>query len=179
MVQRKKVEDRVLINEYKKLNNVWKVGKVVGLCGQSVHERLCKLNVINKINVFNTEDDFVLILDYTFYRDEGKLYILAERLSRTVPFICRQARRLGLTNPKRKAKWQEIPGTNPYFKYHYRVRADRGRPNECSVCGITDPTIWYDWANLTGNYENIYDYSRMCRICHRAYDKTRPVQHAS
>jgi len=62
MVQRKKVEDHVLINEYKKLNNVWKVGKVVGLCGQSVHERLCKLNVINKINVFNTEEDIQALI---------------------------------------------------------------------------------------------------------------------
>jgi len=31
----------------------------------------------------------------------------------------------------------------------------------------------YEWCNLTGKYEDIMDYARMCIPCHRKYDKKR------
>jgi hypothetical protein len=60
-----------------------------------------------------------------------------------------------------------------YAAFHYRVDVQRGKPQECSVCGRTDGGIYYEWANLTSNYQDVSDYSRMCRKCHRAYDKER------
>lgn len=60
-----------------------------------------------------------------------------------------------------------------YAALHYRVEAQRGKPQECSVCERTDNGTCYEWANLTGNYWDVTDYSRMCRKCHRAYDKER------
>lgn len=60
-----------------------------------------------------------------------------------------------------------------YGAMHIRLYARFGRVNECSVCGTNDPSKWYDWANLTGRYEDINDYQRMCRSCHRQYDKRR------
>ena len=29
----------------------------------------------------------------------------------------------------------------------------------------------YDWANLTGHYDDPNDYKRMCRSCHWKYDE--------
>jgi hypothetical protein len=60
-----------------------------------------------------------------------------------------------------------------YQALHKRVEAARGTPSECKRCGTTDPSQTYDWANLSGNYEDIADYERMCRSCHRRYDSAR------
>lgn len=60
-----------------------------------------------------------------------------------------------------------------YAAFHYRVKALHGTPKQCEVCGTTDPDKHYDWANLTGHYEDVSDYARMCRSCHRQYDNAR------
>jgi hypothetical protein len=61
-----------------------------------------------------------------------------------------------------------------YAALHYRVEAQRGKPSQCSECGRTGAGAIYEWANLTGNYQDVNDYARMCRDCHRSYDKNRP-----
>jgi len=58
-----------------------------------------------------------------------------------------------------------------YAAFHYRMKALRGRPQRCEVCGTTDPARHYDWANLTGRHNDPNDYKRMCRSCHWKYDK--------
>lgn len=60
-----------------------------------------------------------------------------------------------------------------YEALHARVRRHRGRPQRCDRCSRTDPDVTYDWANLTGRYEDVNDYERMCRPCHRTYDNAR------
>jgi transcriptional regulator with XRE-family HTH domain len=57
-----------------------------------------------------------------------------------------------------------------YSTFHKRVRKARGTPSECSVCGTTDPSLDYDWASLSGHFEDLDDYARMCRPCHRRFD---------
>ena len=57
--------------------------------------------------------------------------------------------------------------------FHIRLYKRHGQLNHCDVCGTNDPAHWYDWANLTGHYEDITDYKRMCRSCHRQYDAAR------
>lgn len=56
---------------------------------------------------------------------------------------------------------------------HARVRKARGTPNVCVMCGKTDPTKRYEWANVTGDFKNVDDYIRLCVPCHRAWDATR------
>jgi len=113
MPAHKKVSDEQIAESYRRLNSVWKVGDELGVCGQSVHERLVKLGMNNRVNVFTSEDDNYLKERYVIYRDAGKLQDLADEMGRTKPFICRQARRLGLTDPHHKARWlytwQDIP----------------------------------------------------------------------
>jgi hypothetical protein len=54
---------------------------------------------------------------------------------------------------------------------HYRIRTIRGNPTTC-IWGCQDS--WrYEWANLTGDYDDIWDYAPMCVRCHRRYDNAR------
>lgn len=59
-----------------------------------------------------------------------------------------------------------------YAAFHYRVESQRGKPRLCMVCGDLQSKV-YEWANLTGRYNDVNDYARMCRSCHRKYDKNR------
>lgn len=60
-----------------------------------------------------------------------------------------------------------------YSSLHLRVIRLRGQPQECSTCGKNDPSLRYEWANLTGAYEDVTDYARMCLSCHRRFDAAR------
>lgn len=98
---RKKVPDQTIIESYSRLNNVWEVAKEVGLCGQSVHERLVKLGIKLKNPKWSQDDQFYLIEHYTDYLLRGKLSELAKIMNRTKPFICRKAKKIGLTDISR------------------------------------------------------------------------------
>ncbi len=60
-----------------------------------------------------------------------------------------------------------------YISYHARVYRERGKASSCSVCGEDNPDVRYEWANLTGRYEDVNDYAEMCKQCHVTYDKSR------
>jgi hypothetical protein len=53
---------------------------------------------------------------------------------------------------------------------HYRIVATRGKAASC-VWGCASPR--YEWANLTGDYDDVWDYAGMCVSCHRRYDNAR------
>jgi hypothetical protein len=68
-----------------------------------------------------------------------------------------------------------------YQAMHLRVQAKRGKASQypCCICGTTNESESFDWANLTGRYDDINDYAPMCRKCHREYDRSREMmQHA-
>lgn len=56
-----------------------------------------------------------------------------------------------------------------YNALHVRVLNARGRPSECEECGTTE-ALRYEWANVSGHYEDIYDYRRLCSRCHQIFD---------
>ena len=58
-----------------------------------------------------------------------------------------------------------------YQALHLRVESARGKPSECSQCGATEGR--FEWANLTGNYQDINDFVRLCVPCHRQMDANR------
>lgn len=172
----KKVSDEALLNSYSKRGSIWKVAEDVGLCGQTVHERLVRLGKINKMNIFTDEEKSTLMNEYSSFKSKGKLDDLAKKMGRTKQFICRQARIFGLTNQHSPKPYAEKSGSNPYSKYHARVRVLRGSPHKCEICGEDSHQKQYDWANMNGQYENPSDYKRMCKICHRKYDKNRVMR---
>lgn len=53
--------------------------------------------------------------------------------------------------------------------FHRRLYSRLGKPCKCSKCGTEDASH-YDYANLTGRYEDLDDYAPMCRSCHSKYD---------
>ena len=57
-----------------------------------------------------------------------------------------------------------------YVSMHKRVYRLRGKADHCTKCGISDPAVRYQWANLTGNFNDPDDYASMCPKCHRQYD---------
>lgn len=63
-------------------------------------------NVRGRGRVFSSEDRARLCADYERYTSEGRLAGLAAEMGRTKAFICRQARKLGLTR-----KGRRMPGT--------------------------------------------------------------------
>lgn len=56
-----------------------------------------------------------------------------------------------------------------YDALHIRVQVLRGAPSKCETCGTTTAKA-FDWANLTGNYQDPWDYKRLCRSCHHRLD---------
>jgi hypothetical protein len=53
--------------------------------------------------------------------------------------------------------------------FHRRLYSRFGKPRKCHACG-TEEAAHYDYANLTGRYEDLEDYAPMCRSCHWKYD---------
>jgi hypothetical protein len=63
-----------------------------------------------------------------------------------------------------------------YSAFHHRLTTLRGKPACCEQCGETNPNKRYEWANLTGQFDNPEDYKRLCVRCHRILDGTLPYQ---
>lgn len=61
-----------------------------------------------------------------------------------------------------------------YAGLHRRVYAARGRASRCTQCDATSGP--FEWANLTGRYEDLDDYAEMCSRCHKRYDATRRAE---
>lgn len=59
-----------------------------------------------------------------------------------------------------------------YKNAHKRVFRARGKASFCEVCGKDEPGK-YEWANLSGNYHDVWDYQSMCVPCHRKFDSER------
>ena len=103
---------------------------------------------------------------------------VARELNSTKKVIENTMKRLGV-NARKAVKRDQWGEKNHQWKgngasigkLHSRLYRRFGTPKFCSVCGTTDLSKTYDWANLTGNYGDIGDFKRMCRSCHWRFDK--------
>lgn len=92
--------------------SIYAAARAIGLCAQSVHERLARLGIARDGNgqPWTDQDTERLTREYRIFRDAGNLDALARAMGRTKPFICRQAGALGLTDQKRArpylSKWK-------------------------------------------------------------------------
>jgi hypothetical protein len=58
-----------------------------------------------------------------------------------------------------------------YAGLHAWVRKHLGTPDKCEHCGTTMAKI-FDWANKSHEYKReLDDWIRLCRKCHKKYDK--------
>jgi hypothetical protein len=113
------------------------------------------------------------------YADGRTQSEIASELGTTQKVIFNLMRRHGLASRVAAKRDQSGPRNNMwkgdaagYQALHLRIERRRGRPSACETCGTTDPAKTYDWANLSGRYEDVDDYARMCRSCHWRYDGT-------
>lgn len=101
---------------------------------------------------------------------------IAKTLGVTQKVVFAAMRRAGIS-ARKAAKRNQWGENNHAWKgdsaskcaFHRRLYSRFGKPAECGVCGTTDAGH-YDYANLTGRYEDIEDYLPMCRSCHWRYD---------
>jgi len=100
---------------------------------------------------------------------------LKEALLREGVKIRPPSRAIHIRRGPEKINWKGDSAS--YGAFHKRVVSLRGKPQYCEVCGDTSPgfRIKYQWANLTGHYENVNDYQRMCQKCHYDFDKKRGI----
>jgi hypothetical protein len=105
---------------------------------------------------------------------------IAHHLSLTQKVVWNLMRRHGIAarpatprnqSGERNSQWLDTDAG--YQAKHTRIARLCGTPSECERCGSVDPNKVYDWANLTGDYDNPADYQRMCRSCHRQFDNAR------
>ncbi len=80
--------------------------------------------------------------------------------------VARVAAKRDQWGPK-NALWKGDGATK--YAFHRRLYSRFGKPTKCSVCE-TEESDHYDYANLSGRYEDIEDYAAMCRSCHSKYD---------
>ena len=90
----KKSTDEQIIKIYEKTKSCWKTAEILGMCGQSVHERLVRMGKSNGKNEFSEKEKQRLIDVYNsgIFRGDGKLKKLSEELNRTIPFLSRKAK---------------------------------------------------------------------------------------
>lgn len=99
----RKVSDNEVLDAYRKFKSVWKAAKHLNLCGQTVHERLQKLNAIEKPNYFTLEELEKIKLFYLqgVKRGDGKLDAFCKEMKRGKATVVKKAKEMGLTNKKR------------------------------------------------------------------------------
>lgn len=108
-----KVTDEQCLTAYAAEGTLKKAAATLGIGPQSLHERLTKLGACKSVNVFTDEERARLEQDYVLFRDAGRVKDLAAEMGRTVPFLSRKARELGLTDqgaPRQYLrKWKGMP----------------------------------------------------------------------
>jgi hypothetical protein len=102
MAYPKQVTDEKLLSVYKETGSLWKTADQLKICGQSVHERLVKLNAITQWR-WTEEEDTLLVKLYE-KAGENKTFLdeLEVIFKRHKSNICRRARKLNLTKKSRK-----------------------------------------------------------------------------
>jgi len=103
---KRKATDEQIIESYTRLGNVWKVGVELGMCGQSVHERIKKLGFVDQDQWTNEQLDILwgAYQDRDSPVDQDALVISLGKLASN---ISRKARELGLSNRHRNLSTQD------------------------------------------------------------------------
>jgi len=100
-----KASDQEVAQAYISFGSAKKAAQALGMCGQSVHERLRRLGIARPINTWNDEEIKRVreLYESGFEAGDGKLKDLSRSINRTVPLISRKAKELGLSSANRKS----------------------------------------------------------------------------
>lgn len=99
----RKATDKQIVDSYEKTGNIWKAAEELGMCGQSVQERLVKLGIKRKNpHMTIAEAEEINDLYQTDFLAGNELKKLSNKLGRTEQWISRKARDMGLTDSHRQ-----------------------------------------------------------------------------
>lgn len=101
----KKATDLQVEDSYRATGSCKKTALQLGMCPQSVHERLQRMGLSNPVNVFTDSEKQTLKDKYNEYANRGDIESLAASMGRTKQFICRKAREIGLTEKTRSKSY--------------------------------------------------------------------------
>lgn len=88
-------------------------------------------------------------------------------------FCSRACAKIGPLNPtwKEDSVYKRETPTQ-MVTWHKAVYTARGKPSYCEHCGTKEERM-YHWANISGRYEDVNDYIRLCVPCHTRYDRSK------
>jgi len=160
---RSKFSDQQVINSYQRLGSIWKVAEELGLCGQSVSERLKRLEVKVKNKPLNDVDKLKIrrVYEFGFLKDSGDLKDLSKEIGRTIPFISRKAKEMGLTTYSRKLSNNKIKecskNMKKWLKSHDHPRGMLGKNHSDEYCQEISKRVkeWYRNASEDQKNERI------------------------
>lgn len=111
-----------LRDAYQSTGSVWKAGEILGMTGQMVSYYMEKNGIERTTNPQLTDADKDLIRNYyeTTHKDDFDLDALAKTLGRTKQFICRHARKLGLTDRSRVPSKEVRTATSARMKNQWK-----------------------------------------------------------
>lgn len=151
-----KATDKQLRDAYTELNSVWAVAKRFGMCGQSVHQRVVKLGINRKVNLFTAFDDEYLKANYVKHANAGTLAALATKMQRTKYYLARQAKRLGLTKRNRKRPYIAIRvgiRSRAWHAANDHPRGMLGKRHSETTRDRLSQTSFNRWHNMTAQQQ--------------------------
>lgn len=164
MVNRKKASDQQIIESYSRLNSIWKVGEELGMCGQSIQERLVKLNIprnLPGITVMEL-DRIKEVYQSGIISGDGKLKLLSKEINRTIPFISRYANIMGLTNISREKtetfKKEQSIKKKEWYKKNEHPRGMLNKTHTKDVRDIISKSTKKKWSEMTD--QELYDRAK-------------------
>lgn len=152
MASAQKATDEQIAAAYAKHGSIWSAAGDLGMCGQSVHERLIKLGLQKPLNVFCDAEKAILLEQYQEAANAGKLSDLATAMGRTKPFICRQAKLLGITNAKRTRQYLSAVSSAAFKAWHQVNEHPRGmlhKRHSDTTCKLLSKVQAARWDSMT------------------------------
>lgn len=141
---KKKVSDELVLASYKRTGNIWRTGEEVGLCGQSVWERLKRLGIERSARHWTNDEIEKLRQLYNVPSGTSiDLAGFAHSINRGKSDVCSKAKRIGLTTSYHREK----------------------SPEYCEALGIRQKK----WLKEHGHPRG-YREVRICPICNKFFE---------
>lgn len=142
---------------------------------QTERSKFCSIGCKSKFQSFDL--DIVIVSD--LYRANFSQVEIAYILGTTQKVIFSHMKKNGIKSRKQASRNQRGENNNnwkkdriTYSAAHRRVEVERGKPNECEQCK-TKTDKKFEWANISGNYFDPFDFKRLCKSCHIKFDAKR------
>lgn len=133
-----KASNEQILVAYSEAGSVWGAADLLGMCGQSIHERLVKMGKNKPQRTFTEEQDEHLRFRYEHHASHGTLTLLANFLGHDKSNMARRARELGLTDKNRKKTYLGPISSLNMRRWHQRNEHPRGMLGKTHTDDVKD-----------------------------------------